>query len=173
MSFAFILYFGGQGQLDGPSLKLPMVNIIFERPEVLAISAWCFLLWFAIRWAQLSRGMLSAKMSQELSKSEKSVAVKLYIRHALRESSLDVKEFSPEMGYGIDSRSPMEKKVVFRYKPKSESDFKTQELHISGIAGKLMLACLYIKNAITLPAASQFGLPWVVFMAAISAPLWS
>jgi len=49
-SLGFILFFWGGGELKGDSLKLPMFNIEFFRPEIIAFFAWLALLWFLYRY---------------------------------------------------------------------------------------------------------------------------
>lgn len=174
ISFAFVIFFAGSGQLDGSAIRLQMVNITFTRPGVVSLAAWVLIMAFAVRWWQLSRGMLLAKMRQELHGSGGSFFARAYIRKRFQGDKPESMVFRPDLGYDFDIAAPPATRLTFRYAVNgSSTNFQTSNLEVSGLDGHLLLAYTYTRNALTKPTASQFGLPWLLFFAAISAPLWS
>ena len=52
VSLSVLIYYLGGGEFKGDVLKLPLVNMEFERPEVLVGFLCCSFIWFSLRYWQ-------------------------------------------------------------------------------------------------------------------------
>jgi len=51
-SLAFIMFYLGDGSINDDAIKIQLINITFNNPEFLRITAWIMLFWFALRYWQ-------------------------------------------------------------------------------------------------------------------------
>jgi len=94
-SLGFILFFLAGGKLNEDSLKLPMLNIEFCRPEVIAVFTWIALFWFVYRyWLKHSFEFVDS-FSRELSD-------KKYIAKAMKDApNIDTLPIVPDREKGL------------------------------------------------------------------------
>lgn len=170
-SFGFIIFFAGHGRMVDSTLRLPMLNVTFDRTEVIIVAAWVLLLWFAFRWHQFSRGRLFESMRAELESASPSRLMRAYARRKLKASNPHAEPISDSPVRITNSAGwPMVLTAPIRV---GQEQTKGQRLQIEGSSGRILIAYSLLKNAFSKESAGTYLLPWLLFFIAISGPLWS
>ena len=64
-SLSFIVFYLAGGHIPENTLKLQIVNITFNNTHVLIITAWLMLAWFAIRYWQTHKGLMTNEIVKD------------------------------------------------------------------------------------------------------------
>lgn len=170
-SSAFIIYYAGDGQIDGNILRLPMLNISFHQPQVLHYLAYVILLWTAYRFWQLHRGLFMSELDRELSRPAVPwIALRLFKNQLAREYDLSTHRLEYISIEKIDGGLTISCRVNF---PRIDGRRpENKKLALTGWKKNSILTLIRLNNVLTLPGATEYVLPWLLFAAAITGCYW-
>lgn len=102
-SFAFILYFLGDGRFADGKLKIQAINITFDNLYVLTISAWVLLFWFYLRYRQKHKNAFINSIGDEARLEKNNPVLISYLKKQTKQPYRDengfvVSEIMPNKG---------------------------------------------------------------------------
>ncbi|WP_303902903.1 hypothetical protein [Thiohalomonas denitrificans] len=178
ISVAFILFYAAGGSFDGGEIKLLVVNLQFSKPEILTISAWVLLFWFALRfyqkthldyrnelWSEIIKGGVSKSLSAKACKLARDQLQGA--NHAdYFDKRVSAQDISSNGLWGIS--------VVCNFQNGSGTIVHHQEVvELGGIQGFFYRQREVVSHTITGNAIAEHLVPYLLFVAAVLAPLWS
>lgn len=89
MSLTIIIFYLGEGAAVDDTLSLPLISIVFKKPEALGVIAVLALAWFALRHWQVNQSNARHLLVKELSLQGNSRPARFYIRRQCPEESKD------------------------------------------------------------------------------------
>lgn len=178
LSLAIIIFYLGDGKLTDEIVRFQVVNIQFDRPEILVYFVWVLILWFALRYWQTHRHKPKQSFKEDIESISNS---KLMILYAKKEFNLPYNEIH---GFNAVSLSILNSKWRIRCQRVLDADldeqgkFKvikgtdwTESKEITGIKGSALKILLRLHAIATKPGVSAYTVPYVLFFMALLMPL--
>lgn len=178
---AFIVFYAGGGNVVDPVVRLAVVNVNFHRPEALAAIAWTMLFWFQLRFWQSTRRKFSEKFRAEI--YQWSVPRRLAKRAAeLAESQAQQKGIKIRPGYTIEAFAPelngrnLSMACNFKYIENGTKSGENQQrvtFQIPLLQFLSLWLMSFLRSLASGNAVAEYVFPYVLFLAALSGPVWS
>ncbi|QTH71662.1 hypothetical protein [Pseudoalteromonas xiamenensis] len=172
LSLSIIIFYLAEGRLTDSIVRLQVVNVKFERPEVLCFFLWGVLVWFLFRYWVIHQGSWKKEFYEELNFAPKFV----YYRYLTKKFGLGddfTRAYYSDRHY-VRIISISGSKPRFTHINKSENNNQLQESkEIDSFADKCILfvvaICLFFKK----PSLSGYFVPYLLFLWAIILGGWS
>ena len=178
-SIAFIIFYMGNGVIDGNEVRIQLVNISFQNPWVLAVAAWLMLFWFALRYWQTHPDIVFKEIKDNiLSFSNHSVMIN-YIE---KTTNLKYKE---ENGFTINKftitprswniKITIIKNVKYSAEGALMSNTQAGEktIILTGLSSYIPKLKLTIIAMIKKPGFTSFAVPYLLFYSAVIIPIFN
>lgn len=180
MSTAFIIYFAAGGHIAEPTIRLAVVNVTFNEPQVLAIIAWIMLFWFALRFWQTTGSKYMGAFEQELRSGKVPTGLADHVR-TLSFERRKVKaliEQKKDISIDVSSMHRQGEKWflichVIANEQGGRSQLREERVEVSGWMLRRHLVRAFITHAFLGNAAADYLVPYLLFIGAVFSPLWS
>ena len=174
ISLAFILFFAADGSLNGESVRFSLVNITFNRPEIIQQAAWVYLVWSLIRFCQKHGFMFWKKLRSDmlklpLPKSMQQYAIDNAVQYRQDKHSLHV-----EIGKVEIVNSSIEEghfSIVCNLYNKSDALISHARVPMHRVSDKFYFLGYAIKHSMLGNSFSEELLPYILFSGAILSAL--
>ncbi len=172
-SLCFIAYYLAGGSISNSRIRLQVVNIEFERLDVLAIIAWTLLCWFALRYWQVHRGKMYNTLLSELQSMLRSKEV---IWFATFKTG---KKYKKPGGFHVDSFVNRKGKLYLKTGTVEGGDIDSngmstnynsinpKDIKIAGLAGALFIGVSVVKLSFLKPGIGSYFVPYALFVFAV------
>ncbi|EQB8880484.1 TPA: hypothetical protein ACTGGT_003544 [Vibrio cholerae] len=174
-SLAFIVYFFAGGSFTENEVRLHVVNVHFDKPEILAYIAWFLLFWFLFRYWQKHNGDFSKEFKKEITPYYTYSYFTNYARKKLEKPIITVEsEGYHVVGFKLDGN-----KFGLRYvyatnvnrengtgkiiSWQSRNDDDKGVVYLDDAYGWLLKARAYITCCIKQPSFADYIIPYLLF----------
>jgi hypothetical protein len=168
LSVSIILYFLAGGALTSDIVRLQVINVEFQNPEVLKYFVWILLLWFGFRYWLLNKGSWKEPLVNELCSRETCSAI--YYPHLIKLFGLS-EDYS--LSYYKDRHwVKLEKSSVnlveFKHIFRSESGQQlSKKLEAETISDKIIIFRCIVELFFRQPTISGYFVPYFIFLWAL------
>mgnify|MGYP001165508359 CR=1 FL=1 len=177
-AFCVIVFYAAGGFITEPTVRLAVVNVSFRHPEVLAGFVWGLLVWFQVRFWQSTRSKFGERFKQEIRGwSVPSPWVSALIEDAERQVGGKDKlgaGYTPQVHAPELEGITIKAACSFIYTENGHRVVKNQQR--ASYQSKTVLFIWPISFARSLlfgNAVAEYVFPYALFLAAVSAPIWS
>ncbi|MGF2736703.1 hypothetical protein [Marinobacter sp. DUT-1] len=177
-AFCVIVFYAAEGFVTDPTVRLAVVNVSFKHPEVLAGFVWGLLVWFQIRFWQSTRFKFGERFKQEIRGwSVPFPWVRVLIDDAERQvGGKDRLEpgYTPEVHAPELNGTTIQAACTFIYTENGHRVGKNQQrASFKSTSVLLIWPISFVRSLLFGNAVAEFLFPYVLFGAAVSAPIWS
>lgn len=179
-SICVALYYMAGGAIEGPTVRLQVINVTFERPEILALAIWVALIWFAYRYWVTHRGSIRRGLEAEISWLSNDWILKSYVGRQRGEPVVSDGENGQHISHIGIERSGMA--AVVRVANDVRRDGTTGRIKsakggldhanrsrvpLRGYIGRLVSVWLLLRCFQAYPTFSSYVVPWLFFALAV------
>jgi len=174
-SMAFIVYYAAGGYHLKDEVHLLVVNMSFHRPHVLAVFSWIILVWFCIRFWQKFKFTFVPEMRKEIRLRKVPNRIQKIVFPLLEKEKeqwlaggnpIDNIQLA---GFGIQD----DRLTVIYNLSRRNGGIKSVHYKIPGALGFVYVLGLFADQSILGNAASELLAPYLMFLGAVTAPLWN
>lgn len=176
-SAGFVLFELAGGEIKDDVVLIQVVNVEFQRPDVLAVAAWIVLFWFAYRYWVTHRGLIRTGVGEEIKSQCKDTLLSSYVKYVTgervvsdNEDGLHVRDLRLHPGaiaailmyaerVGRDSSGK-----VHTHKGSQNRGGAPNTLLLNGVLGRLVACWLCTKCMAFQPTLSSYLVPWFIFL---------
>lgn len=178
-AFCVIVFYAAGGFVTDPTVRLAVVNVSFRHPEVLAGFVWGLLVWFQLRFWQSTRSKFWERFEQEIGGwSVPFPWVRVLIDDA---QSRDGGKSHLKLGYTPKLDAPkLNGTTIKAHYSYTHTDNGLvvpaglrQRVSFKSKSVLLIWPISFVRSLLFGNAVAEFVFPYVLFGAAISAPIWS
>jgi hypothetical protein len=175
-SLAFIAFYGGGAEISSNELRLVLVDASFSRSYFLAIMVWIAIGWFALRFWQKSDGEITKNLRGELVRNSVPDVLACSSVEKARAALVDC-----DKNRLFDKEVVAEKIWYFSDRPSVICvfiDSKNVRYHSEVVPLTIWQIMRYsmptfMAQVVKGNAFQEELIPYILFLAAISGPLWS
>ena len=169
-SLCIIIFYLAEGSFVDSKIKLPMVNISFSNPEMLCLIFWGIFFWFALRYWQAHKGLITQTYLEEIKIRTSSSASISYIKSKTEKEYREVGGFVPreisrssgrlcfKIG-DVKGGNKNEDGVLVNF-----STSKFELIPINGAKGYLFHLISFVTLAFLKPGFGNFVVPYLLFL---------
>lgn len=166
-SLAFIAYFWADGCFTDSTVTLQVVNVSFDKPDVLAKMAWALLFWFALRYWQLHKKLVRETYIKEIRDKANSKITTWYLKRRVNRKDLPV-----PLGFKVADGSLLirTEEVIIDEEVDGEhirQAVDTGDIKVTGFYGRILKIVTFVKLVFQEPGFGSYAVPYVLFAFAV------
>jgi hypothetical protein len=179
-SISIILFYLAGGHLENNTVRLQVINVNFDNPEVLTSAVWLALLWFAYRYWVTHRGSIWRGINSEISHFSNDRILKAYIAGQTGERVVADEENGQHIsGVNIERHNLVAIVQVANdvRRDSTSGQIKSaksgldqanaKRLPVTGWKGRAVAIWLIWRTFISHPTFSAYVFPWMLFALAL------
>lgn len=182
LSLAIIVFYfaGGKLAVTPTVIRLNVINVVFERVDILILFLWLILLWFALRYWVTHRGMFIEYFRKDIETLALSAPTRLYLRlihqtEYLVEGGYNHVDLKHRIGawfisWNLPTRIHRDNKSRIQSFGHAK---QTQPYELESFADKVFILLLMITASLTKPAFSSYAIPYILFYCAVATLIYS
>jgi len=175
-SLAFILFYAAGGSLIDDKVRVIIVNLSFSKIHILVSFAWIMLLWFCLRFWQKSGFKFWTSILSEIMSSKIPVSIADYAKEKAKNQLVGAHasdHSSKEVEVAGLIYKPYSFYVLCNFKSGSNVISHQEKVRLKGVKGLVFIIWKIIFHSLKDNAFSEELVPYLLFMSAVSAPIWS
>ncbi|CAE6902606.1 hypothetical protein ACOMICROBIO_LMKGKHOH_02177 [Vibrio sp. B1FIG11] len=169
LSTSIVLYFLAGGELIDDNVRLQVINVHFNKPEVLVYFVWGLLAWFTYRYWINYKGSWKDGYYTEIGSE---ISSKICYRYMVKKFSLSdnfERSYYPDRHWLSVSGDGVVKSISFRHIYKLESgQQKSETKSIESPADRFMIFICTVVIFLKEPSLSTYFMPYVFALVAIT-----
>jgi len=172
-SLSFILFYLAGGHISESTLKLQIINMSFKNTEVLVIAAWLMIIWFALRYWQTHKGLVSQEIIKDMSSLTENKALINFVKNITNKeyrvnNGFNITSIQNEHGiWSVTHASVTNTKLNKKGKLITHSQSHAESIELENIKGKILIIRLFLEAIIIKPGFTSFAVPYLLFYTAI------
>ena len=172
-SLSFILFYLAGGHITESTLKLQIINISFTNTDVLVIAAWLMIIWFALRYWQTHKNLVSQEIVNDVSSLRENKALINFIKKTTNKeyrvnNGFDITSIQKNHGiWSVTYAKVTNTKHNKKGKLITQSHSHAETVELENIKGKILIIRLYLEAIITKPGFTSFAVPYLLFYTAV------
>lgn len=165
---SIIVFYAAGGFFPNTTVRFPVVNVDFRKPEILELFIWGFLVWFQVRFCQATKSEFSNYLHREV--REWSVPKPFADEAIEKAKSKHNKEYNLQKARIKDiSKAGVTLDCEFT---SGENDTLTDSFTLENEPTPWGWVWWGVRSLLVGNAVPEYIVPYVLFVAALSAPYW-
>ncbi len=168
LSISIIIYYAAGGEVIDDVVRLHVINVSFQKPEVLAYFVWGILCWFCFRYWQLNRDSWKKELFKEM--VDVSHHSSFLYSHLVKKFGLggdfSNSHFEDRHWVKISHKGPLA--ITFQHIYKDDSGAqKSETKEIQSIPDYVLLTLYGATMFFIRPTLSGYFVPYILFVLAV------
>ena len=178
-SIGFVLYYSAGGHFVNNQVKIQVVNLAFDKPELLGVFAWLMLFWFLLRYWQTHKTKASSAISSDIGQILFTNLRKLIILYVNKKTKL---AYEVSNGYLLGRMEikllkwTIHYSLVDKFEKNIEDNtssyhvIKEEQLRLSWLFGTFIMMLAFFVACFKNTGFTSYVVPYILFITAVSIP---